>query len=338
MRLEVRTEEDAWQFVEQLRDAPDLWAEQWEDDDVEIEIGEWARILVYAPNPPKDSSITPPIMSAFIEAQNGLFRLAAYAKYEQADIRKLTFEDRHKYQVVVVVQGGSSQSTLDLSEVAKHFISETVGKMSPKAVAFTVVAIALIFGGHLSWNVYLEKQKEVRLAEIDAEERRANLEAMHFADEQETQRLQLLTDLLTQHEFGRRISETGDHLNDELLRGATSLDEAIIRGRDITRNEAQELRKSARGAARTQIITRQLRVIDVNTSDPIRISAVFHDSETGEDMRAHFEDAILADENREALFRALRERDEVWVKMKVRYVRGEVRSTELMRVSEQEFN
>lgn len=69
--------------------------------------------------------------------------------------------------------------------------------MNPQDVVVTVLGAALIWGGVTLFKKFLDNRKEVRLAETKKESDREHLKTIQFMSEQETQRLGMLSKIIS---------------------------------------------------------------------------------------------------------------------------------------------
>lgn len=69
--------------------------------------------------------------------------------------------------------------------------------MNPQDVVVTVLGAALIWGGVTLCKKLLDNRKEVRLAETKKESDREHLQTIQFMSEQETQRLGMLSKIIS---------------------------------------------------------------------------------------------------------------------------------------------
>jgi hypothetical protein len=98
--------------------------------------------------------------------------------------------------------------------------------------------------------------------------------------------------------------------------------------------EAEILRTPSRKKAQQKIIQQEVKVVDINTTDPFDLQIVLLDPSSDIQHRIKFKDDLFAGENRHKLFDALEKRATLWVELAVKEVDGEVRSVQLLRTIE----
>lgn len=272
------------------------------------------------------------MMEAFLELQRNVYQMVALAKYGNADIRHLSSADREEFELQVVVRPGSSDQSVDLTDVISKLGTEIIGHMDARDIVIVMLGAGLLWAGTAAWRAYLNARKEVRLAEVASEDKRRHLEAMEFASQQETERMKALVSVMGETYVGSRVLVASDNIHDGLLKAAASAPAASILSQEVTTRDAQELRASPRRRATLRIIEQEMKVVDVNTANPMLMSVVLSDPVTDEQMSTSFGDAILSDNGRKALFMALENRTAVWVRMKVKDLEGEIQPVEILSV------
>ena len=88
------------------------------------------------------------------ELQADLYRLAAFAIHGSTDIRVLTQEQRHQFELKVNVEKGSWLSEIVTSDFWNAFFVNTVGKMTGTEIGLTIGGCALLICGYLAWSRY----------------------------------------------------------------------------------------------------------------------------------------------------------------------------------------
>lgn len=91
------------------------------------------------------------------ELQTDLYRLAAFAIHGSTDIRVLTQEERHQFELKVTVEEGSWLSEIATADFWSAFFEHTVGKMSGAELGLTIGGCALLICGYLSWSRYNQR-------------------------------------------------------------------------------------------------------------------------------------------------------------------------------------
>lgn len=326
----IKSETDALSLLEQMLSKKDINI----DTEEFLRSFDWAQLKIYIPHPPKDASVSPPLMEAYIRLQKSIYQTVALAKYGQGHIQKLSEDDKEKYEISVVVEKGSSDQTVDLSAILTTLAKDLAGKMTPEQIFYFVCLVAVLYTGHSAWKLFLQHRKDIRMGEISSEERKRTIQGFETLQAEETSRLdKVLSQSSKTIELGHEIIKRAEITNEAFLKAAGEVKDAKIQDVTIPAGIAQELRTSPRRKASIYVVEKEMRVVDVNTQDELKIIAYLEDSETLDIIKIEFKDAILAGNSRGALFSALEQRVPAIIKMRVKDLEGDITPIELLNVS-----
>lgn len=302
-------------------------------DEAEIfTVGAWATIGVRLPT--YHSEMPSPFLEAYSEVQASIYRIAAFIKYDIADIRVLTNADLEHYQLVVRVSEGSANLDDNVADLINRIAEVAFGKMSGRQAVLTILGLGVLFAGSWGWLAHLDARKEVRLAEIASVERRAALESVTLTSRESREQVdRLIGVMMADNEASRRAAAAAAEAHTEMLKAASKVDETEIGGVHITREEAKELRASPRRRSATEIVEQEMRVVDVNTADPASTTIILEDLDTQKQHKVTFSDRVIAAVSREVVISALAERGTALFKIIRRSVEGDVVSVDILSVT-----
>ncbi|WP_273727463.1 hypothetical protein [Brucella gallinifaecis] len=308
--------------------------EEYQDLNVsDLEFGDWFKLTVYLPSPPKDSAITPPYMEAFLEIQKQIYQLAALSKSGVANAAFISEDERRELDIAVVVHGGSSEFLANIQDALLKSIPQAVSKMSGRQLAAVILGIALLTATYWGTSAFLEMQKEVKLAELKSADHRATIEALSYSNKEQVAVFKEVIQVMKNSgPIGEKAADLSLSSQGSLLKAASKTDNSVINDVRIEQNEAKSLRASPRSRAETYFIIKNVRVVDVNTDDPMSMVVSFKEVEGDEEYKIKFADKLLEVSQREQVFDALGKRDSLWVEMRIKSVDGEIRNVELKRV------
>jgi hypothetical protein len=296
-----------------------------------FDIGEWAKTHVKIEE--FKSELNGPFLEAYLKINRELLRLYAFAKYGNDDNRNLTQEDLDYFQFRVRVSEGSSNGDDNLYELLGKLGELLINKMSSRGAVITILGLALVGGTAWGGSTFLESRKEIRLAEITSASKRDELEAQNFAKKQEMELNKSIIDTMrSNNEISSRAVETALNIQSELLKAASKTGTVIIGENHLTREEAKDLISSKRGRSQIKIIEQEFRVIGGNTSSDKHTTVLLIDPVSEEQHKINFRDPIVSERNRKKIFAALESRNTIWVKLSVKEVEGEIRSSKLLDV------
>jgi hypothetical protein len=300
---------------------------------------DWASVRIYLPQPDVDSAITPPFMEAFLVLQKQLYQLAALANTGLADVGQLSDAERNELLLNVVVTGGSSNLWAELRDPLERLLNRMVGKMTGKQAAVVIVCLGTLIASPWAFSAWLEQTKSVKLEEIKSKDHLAALEAIQFSSEAQSKAFERVLEILkTQGDVGKRALEAVKQTNDALLKAATSSPKTKINDVEITRDEAQLLRTATRKKATQKIVQQEVKVVDINTTDPLDLQIILLDPSSDVQHRIKFKDDLFAGEGRRRLFDALEKRSLIWVELSIKDIDGDIKSVQLLRTIDRPAN
>lgn len=297
---------------------------------VEAALAASSPLRIHLPHPPIDSSISASYMRAFVEIQAEINRLASKVRSGEPNAAKLTQAIKRELELSVVVTDGSSNFTIDLTEVIK----KALGKMTGKQIALTVVFVALVLGTTWGAVTFFETQKTIKLEEIKSADHQAALSALQFATQADLDRLQELTSVMQENvQFGREVVELLNDTYEEVLKAAAETNVSEINGQTITGGTADLLTLSTRLQSETTTATTTVRVIDIRTEDIRQPHIEVQDVLSEQRYKFDVEDSLFADVDRAAVFESLETGRPITVELSVTLgPDGTVRSTQFLRV------
>ncbi len=209
-----------------------------------VDLGDWdwASVRVYLPQP-----ITPPFMEAFLVLQKQIHQLAAVAKTGLSDVGQLTDAERNELLLNVVVTGGSSKYVAELKEPLERLLKQMIGKMTGKQISIVIVCLGTLVAAPWAFMAWLDQTKEVKLEELKSKDHIAALEAIKFANAEQSKAFNRVIDILKeQGDVGKRALEVVNQTNDAMLKAAASSSKTKINEVEITAAEAELLRTPTR--------------------------------------------------------------------------------------------
>ena len=324
--IELNTAEEALALFEAARSGEDF------DDVKSIKFGQWVNTFVKL-ELGLHSEMTPPFMEAFIESQNSIYRLAALVKYGAADIRHLSQSDLDAFQIRVKVSDGSSDMLGQFAETLTRLGEAALDKLTPIQTMIFIGGLSVLISGSFGFASYVEYKKEMRKEEIQSTEKRQLIEGLTYASKQQSELASHLINYMEkQGAIGARAVSTAAQVHGAMLKAASQTPEADINGHHLTRNEAKEIRVNARRAAIKMIVEREMRVVDINTSDPAHTVVVVEDTDGRAQHRLQFTDRLVQDRDHGRLFESLRMRTTLWLRLDVKDVGGELRILDILGV------
>jgi hypothetical protein len=318
--IAVDSEEEAWAVLEEtLRAGLDLPA-----SGSPIRLEGWPKLVIYVPDA-ENYTIGTPMMKAIVEIQDGVYRSAALLKYGSADIRSLSEEDKLKFELKVTLRPGSSWHEIDFQELLTTLGVELVGKMSSEQILGAILGIGVMFTGYVVTRSILQYKLEKRKEELKSADAVAHLQALNFASEQETARMQVLSSIIARQPPLAQIMDQAENSHSALLRAAELTGNVEIAGVALNSATAAELRASERRSSNEDVIDGEFRVLGFDTSDPQQVSTRLRHLASGAEFTATFQDAILGAFRVSMVAAAAGSRGSIFARVRVRRMENEIR-------------
>lgn len=255
------------------------------------------------------SEVPAQYLDAYHRQKRVIYQLVALIENGTADTKSLTAAQLEEYRYSVAVGEGSSVLKDNLPELLEKLFLEAVKKMSGDQVVFVIVGLAVIAACGYGWRVFLENRKEQRLEELAAGERRDAISTFTASSQAQVDKLAgVMEKMIEAGALGHKAVEVADEINSAQLRAAAQTEEVSVEGVLLDKGLAKELRGRSRRRAEEYKITKEMRVLDVNTADPNQTLVVIEDIESGEQHKVAFADRVVGLTKLEVVHEALRRR------------------------------
>lgn len=303
--LTIRSEEDAYDLLKKLVD------KSVNVNDQQLSFEGWPTLTLRLQGDGYQSTITPPVMKAFLELQQGIYRSYAVAKYNTPH-KRLTNEEKAALEIRVKVEPGSSMFSIDMQQLLERLCHELVGKMDPTTILISVIGAGVIWAGQSMYKHYLDQRTDVRKAEIKSEADRALLEQLKFGQEQETKRAEIMAAAFGQNARLQTIANISEDTKAALIKRSASADVIEIQGVELTGEVADELVKNARRKSEEIRLDGMYRILNVDSSNPEEFKVKVKCQASGDEFVAKVQDKTLEGRYLEAL------KDSEWKRKPVR--------------------
>jgi len=118
-------EEDAWKVLEGA-----LENQLGELSGVHVVWKDWPALNIHLPNVPEDGTISSSTMAAILELQKALYRTHALLATGSDSLRTLSRYEREQFELRLKVEKGSSDLSINLSEIISKYGNDVIAKMS----------------------------------------------------------------------------------------------------------------------------------------------------------------------------------------------------------------
>lgn len=181
-----------------------------------------------------NGSINYAICKGICEFQNEIWRIYAEIKTGKPHITQLTQEEKEALEITFTINAGCTEIIADLTEllnaIRKCFTGLTNG-MTGRQKVFTYTAFAICIGGAVVGSKWLDSQKEIELAKIQAEERQATKQSETEVLKQAFQTIQAVATESSNSRFKQAIKSIEEHTEkaySEVVRSVSDAEQITI--------------------------------------------------------------------------------------------------------------
>lgn len=298
-------------------------------DDIKLNFDGWPKITIELEGDGYSSTLTPTIMAALVELQQGLNR--TYAKIVlDRNARHLRDEERQMLEFKAKVEDGCTLITVDLKDYAKNLIENLSGKMSGNQL--TVIAVTAI----TAWasTTVMKSNIESQAAGKQIEE--ATKKDIQLSV-QETERMKIFADAINQNTALLAVQQDARETNLAMLKGVSDAAKIELNGIGLNKDEAKAIATNARATSKEIQLNGNYHVLQVDTSLPdiVKIRVLHLDSKR--EFIAKFKDDSLDQKQIKLLQEAewKKPKGKVYLSVNATELRDEITTATIVSVTEQ---
>lgn len=207
-KISVKNEDDAWELLQkalanEISETAQVTFEGWPIFKLTIEGKDFA------------GSIPTRIMPPILDLQKEIHRIYCKAKYNTEETNKLRKEEREFLELVVSIKPGSTKFITDLFKALNEIIKNS--DMSGTQILILVISIGTLLTTSVAWKDWLASN-----------ERKHGQEVTTKLSEQETKRLELVTQALTATPELRQNKTAIDNFKSDISKKLKPADQLII--------------------------------------------------------------------------------------------------------------
>ncbi|MDP3322666.1 MAG: hypothetical protein Q8S71_03865 [Hydrogenophaga sp.] len=320
--LKITSEEDAFAFLKKA-------LENEISDDIKITFDNWPKITIELEGEGYNSTLTPSIMSALLELQQGLNR--TYAKLAlDRNTRHLTDDERKSLEFKAKVEDGCTHITVDLQDIALKIIDKIGDKMTGNEITIVVVTAIIAWSSVALLKAYIASKADGKAIEQDTIKQ-------VMLSEQETARLKVFADAVTGRPALESIEKDAKKTSISMLKGISDADSIEINGISINKEDAKLLSSNARAESSSIQLNGNYYILSVDTSatDEVKIRVLHLDSQR--EFIARFKDNTLDKTQIAKLQEAewTRPKNKVYLSVNATELRGNITTAIIVSVTSQ---
>lgn len=317
--LDILTESDAWLLLEKtLADDIPIDAEVFR-----LRIGSWPVLHLKLDGENFQSSISTKMMVAFLELQKNIYRAYAKMKYDIANGRLLTNEDKAALELMIQVSQGSSEFWAYLEDLGKKLVEGAIIKMEGRHYVILGIAAILSWSSSSVINGYIASQAEQK-----------KIESQISLSQEETRRLMIMREASKQVSYvGTNVDMTEEVIN-KIFKGAATAESITIGGHAFNKEQVGELIRAERSISTEVRLDGEYRILKVDSSN-IDFFRVELRDEIGRKFWAVLQDATVTKEkNKEYLQEAEWSKKPINLVINGKEVKGEITTASIIDVKD----
>lgn len=259
-KITISSEEEAFEYLKRAL------AREFEDRPVVIEFKDWPILRIKLEGEGYESTITPDMAEAIVTLQQSINRTYARVVKQQSTARSLTDTERHELQLKAKIEKGSSLVEINLGPIFEKIGLELVQKMEPAMIAATIIGLAVIGGSVVAYRSFLKHKAEGKELEEGGKKAVA-------LSEQETRRLEIVTQALAQKPVLENVREDFDEARQDILKGASDARTITVQGVAVSGQDARRIARTPRSETRSVQLNGHYRIskIDWDQEEVVRL-------------------------------------------------------------------
>lgn len=324
--LEIADEDSAWELITLATQNTDF---EEIKEIKEIKFNKWPFVNIDIKGKQYNSSLTAANMRGLVELQNTVYRSYALVHYNSADPRKLTNEEKKELELVFNVSKGSSGITGSLDKALQSLADGMVNVMEPHHYIIIVLGSGLLWAGSTCWRTWMQNQKDIKMAELDAETR-------SFASQQENERMEIFAKATKERPILSPLQENAEEMYNTVFKSVSDCDSVSVAGvDDIKGDTVRTLTRSTRTKAKEVQLNGAYKILKVDSSKIDTFKVEVHNLESGRVFTATLQDTfVVRGKNKDLLQQAEWGRKPIYLQVNARDLRGSITGATIIGVEE----
>jgi len=272
------------------------------------------------------------------ELQEELYRAAAFALYGDESIKRLTEEQKEKFELVFQVSEGSLDLLAPLETFFKE-LGEGFKNMDSGHKMKTLIAIAVImaaaWGGVTVYQSLAENKQKIAEIEADTKDKQGVRDMVLAQDASRAEQLKVIADIVRRDPVAGRFAKATENGTRAIIKGASDATQIKIGDAHFDRDAIVEVNQRAtREAAQAHIVTDEFRVVRGDARDGGVTRFWLVDSK-GIEFSGIVIDEDFDGKGLNQLWDAFRRRSKLKLEINTTVVRGQIKNASILRVIEQ---
>lgn len=319
--LTITNEKEAFELIQKaLKDEiGDTW---------NIVFDGWPKLTIILEGEGYAGTITPSLMEALVDFQQGLNRAYAKVVYNQDTARSLKDSEKQDIEFKAKVENNCTKIDIDLTEILKKTVDTLGSKMEAKHVVILGVVGMSLWAADSAIKAHYESETKIKTVQQET------IKATTLSQE-ETKRLDVLAKAIEQKPELANIQKDAAIAHIGLLKGISDASSIQINGIEFKREDAKSLSATKRATSNEVQLNGNYQILSVDTSHPEETKIKVKHTTDNNEFHAKFKDQTLDQSQLAILQSAEWSRKKVYLSINANEIRGQVTTATIVGVKEQ---
>lgn len=273
------------------------------------------------------------------ELQEELYRAVAFALYGDESYKRLTDEQKEKYELVFQVSEGSLDLLAPLETFFKE-LGEGFKNMDSGHKMKTLIAIAVImasaWGGVTVYESLVESKQKLAEIESDNIDKQGVRDMVLAQDAARAEQFRLIAEIAQNDPVVGRFAKATENGTRAIIKGASDATRIKIGDADFNRDAILEVnQRAAKESAQAHIVTDEFRVVRGDARDG-GVTRFWLVNSAGLEFSGIVIDEEFDAKELNQLWEAFRGRTNLKLEINTTVVRGQIKNASILRVIDQD--
>ena len=201
----------------------------------------WPILNIHLSNVPEDGTISSSTMAAILRLQKSLYLTHVLLSTGSDNLRALSRFEREQFEIRVKVEKGSSDLSINLSEIISKYGNDVIAKMTGTELLILVLGLALIYAGRLVIGEFINARTEQRKAASHDENTRQLLSNYQSQLQNDTKRFELLIQAMERRPVLKQVEHSATEAREEIVKAVADEGGGSIQHIPLPREVAAEI-------------------------------------------------------------------------------------------------
>lgn len=319
--IRITNEKDAFELIQKaLKDEI--------GDHYNIVFDGWPKLTITLEGEGYEGTITPSLMEALVEFQQGLNRTYAKVVYDHSDSRHLKAQEKLELEFKAKVEEGCTKIDIDLTEILRKTVEVLGAKMEAKHVVILGIAGMSLWVADSAIKAHYDAETKTKTVHEETVKATA-------LSQEESKRMEIMAKAFTVNPALAEIQKDANNSRIALLKGISNADSIEINGIIFNKKDAKALASTKRSSSLDIQLNGNYQILSVDSSHPEEIKIRVHYINDGREFLAKFSDQSLGQSQIAILQDAEWKRKKVYLSVNATELRGQITTATIVSVKTQ---